>query len=304
MDPAHVIKDDNGEPAPEPPKPDPTGGRGFGALMQDAVKLKEEQMKSGKKKWDRVGEWRQHTLYHGETFEVIKNGRKLSSTSEQLEVAVTLKSEGGTQFKIKNLQGALDKYEHSLSLLWYFQPTDENWKKKGISDDIMELIDLREQTNDNELKKKITLVTSQVLTNIALIKLNQEKYSECIQVSTDALEILPSCFKAFYYRAKARLGSKSSGGTEYQMALKDLNSALNSTTIPKEVKLASSVRNNLQKTLKKQATKDKKQWSGTFDRGEVVKKNEKKPEQIQKEVTRKKEQQKLDFQKLSQMANG
>ena len=49
MDPAHVIKDDNGEPAPEPPKPDPTGGRGFGALMQDAVKLKEEQMKSGKK---------------------------------------------------------------------------------------------------------------------------------------------------------------------------------------------------------------------------------------------------------------
>jgi len=59
MDPEHIVKDD-GKEAPAP-KTDPTGGKDFNTLMQDAVKLKEEQLKPLKRRWDRLGEWRQHT---------------------------------------------------------------------------------------------------------------------------------------------------------------------------------------------------------------------------------------------------
>ena len=212
MDKEHVMVDKEAKEAPPAPKADPTGGRGFGALMQDAVKLKEDQMKSGKKRWDSCGTWRQHTLFHGETEEAVREGRKLS-TEAQMKVAIAIKDEGAQCVKNNNLQGAMDKYERSLALLWYFEATVDNWKKLGIQDANMKLVDLRDETNDPEMKKTIGELTGKILTNIALIKTKQEKWGESVKACDDALVINPTWYKALYIRGKARLSSKSSGGT-------------------------------------------------------------------------------------------
>jgi tetratricopeptide (TPR) repeat protein len=302
MDPEHIVKDD-GKEAPAP-KTDPTGGKDFNTLMQDAVKLKEEQLKPLKRRWDRLGEWRQHTLFHGEAKtpdgERVREGRKLKP-AEQLSAAQVFKEEGNMAFKAKNLKGAMDKYEMALALLWYLQPTVEDWRTKGIQDDHMEEVDLRKKTKEPKLRDEMTIIISQILTNIAVIKLKEEKYAECVQASTDALDMHPNCVKGFYFRAKARLASKKSGATEYEMCLKDLNKAVE---LKPEDKTFVTLRNNLKKSLQQQSAKDKKQFKGMFERGEVVKKNEKKPEQIKKEKAREKQKTELDFQKLMQMANG
>lgn len=209
MDPEHVIQSDMEEEIK--PKVDPTGGRGFGALMQDAVKLKEEQLKSGKTRWDSCGVWRQHTLFHGETEKEVIGGRKLS-TEEQIKVAIKLKDEGSQLFCEKSYQGAMDKFERSLALLWYFEATVENWKKLGIQDDNMKLVDLRDETTDPLVKNQITELTGKLLTNIALIKKREEKWKEVVMACDDALFIYPTWYKAFYFRGQARISSKSSGG--------------------------------------------------------------------------------------------
>lgn len=83
------------------------------------------------------------------------------------------------------------------------------------------------------------------------------------------------------------------------MSLNDLNRACELKPNDKGIAL---VRDNLKRSLKQQNVKDKKQFAGMFNRGEIVK--EKKPEQKKKEIQEKKAQQKLDFQRLIQLANG
>ena len=87
-------------------------------------------------------------------------------------------------FKGAKLVQAINRYEHALALLWYFQPTVEDWRKKGIQDENMELIDLRTKTSDPEVTQKITIMISQILTNIAVIKLKESKFSECVKCSS------------------------------------------------------------------------------------------------------------------------
>ena len=87
-------------------------------------------------------------------------------------------------FKGAKLVQAINRYEHALALLWYFQPTVEDWRKKGIQDENMELIDLRTKTPDPEVQQKITIMISQILTNIAVIKLKESKFSECVKCSS------------------------------------------------------------------------------------------------------------------------
>jgi hypothetical protein len=105
--------------------------------------------------------------------------------------------------------------------------------------------------------------------------------------------LLPSCFLL--------LASCFSllTGTEYQMSLNDLNRACELKPNDKAIAL---LRDNLKKSMKQQNVKDKQQFAGMFNRGEIVK--EKKPEQKKKEIQEKKAQQKLDFQKLIHLANG
>ena len=83
----------------------------------------------------------------------------------------------------------------------------------GIQDANMKLVDLRDETNDPEMKKTIGELTGKILTNIALIKTKQEKWGESVKACDDALVINPTWYKALYIRGKARLSSKSSGGT-------------------------------------------------------------------------------------------
>ena len=61
--------------------------------------------------------------------------------------------------------------------------------------------------------------------NIALVCLRQKEYKHAIEACNDILKMEPYHAKALYLRARSRMEPMSSGGTEYELAMKDLKLA-------------------------------------------------------------------------------
>ena len=295
----HVVHDDGKE---EPP-PDPTGGLGFQGMMQEAVKIKEEQMKKERRIWDRFPAYFQHTLFHGESDEKVKAGRKLAP-AEQLGVAEEFKQEGNDAYKANNFKLAMEKYERALALLWYYEAVDPEWKKKGLRDESFQIVQLWTKINpqDTELLGKVKDLISKVLNNIAFIGLKSKDWKSCFQACSQALALNPNNAKALYIRAQALVGAPSSGGTEYEQALKDLAQA--STLLPSKKGIAAMFK-KLQQSMKQQKQKDKEQFGGMFNRGSVragEAKQAKAKEEVEKK--RKAQQAMTEFERLEQFRKG
>lgn len=104
----------------------------FDVIMQQAVKLKTEQMAPNRRKYDAAPMWYQHSLFSIDS--IIKVRETLANDFPALyQYAVDLKDIGNLEYKEGNMLGALNEYEKALSLFKWLRPLREDWKKRVSS---------------------------------------------------------------------------------------------------------------------------------------------------------------------------
>ena len=122
----------------------------FGRMMQQAVAMKSEMMKSDRRRFDKFPSFYQNSIFHEESApertepHPVALMRKLP-TAERLAAAARLKEEGNELFQANQPDKAVGKYEEALSVFKYLlvKPGHEGWKKdgKGLRDEIFEEVD-------------------------------------------------------------------------------------------------------------------------------------------------------------------
>ena len=83
-------------------------GGGFNELLQEAAKIKGAQMATMRTEFDSWPSFFQNTLFHGQSIDIVKEGRKLSC-KERLESANKVKDEGTAFFKKLDFNSACTK---------------------------------------------------------------------------------------------------------------------------------------------------------------------------------------------------
>mmetsp|Transcript_32224 Transcript_32224/g.70583 ORF Transcript_32224/g.70583 Transcript_32224/m.70583 type:complete len:198 (+) Transcript_32224:623-1216(+) len=109
----------------------------FGSMMQHAIKLKGAQMEAERRRFDSWPEFFQSTMWmRGEPLELRKLPLK-----QRLPAAVAIKEKGNAHFREKRFEQAIESYEQALGSFRYAKQLDPDWKKKGIRDETIELVD-------------------------------------------------------------------------------------------------------------------------------------------------------------------
>ena len=119
------------------------GDSDFGRLIQQAAKLKGHQMKQERKKYEKWPAYLQHTMFREPELKPIRD----SPFADRLAKANEQKSEGNDMFKADNPDDAMSAYEKALGIFRWVTNKEEDWKKKGIRDEDVSLVDY-EGTND------------------------------------------------------------------------------------------------------------------------------------------------------------
>ncbi len=108
----------------------------FGNMMQTAMKIKGHQMEQDRRKFETFPTFLQNTMWmQGRPVEL----RELP-IAERLPEATKFKEEGNELFRKKAYAGAIEQYEAALGAFRYAKQLDPDWKKKGIKDETIDLI--------------------------------------------------------------------------------------------------------------------------------------------------------------------
>eukprot|EP00960_Hanusia_phi_P049743 759743-Hanusia_phi.AAC.2 len=243
------------------------GDTEFGRLMQQAVAMKTEMMKSDRRKYDKLPAFLQTSIYH---MEQLKDTRALPM-QERLGAAESMKEEGNRLFKEEKYDMANMKYEESLSVFKFLQVLEghEDWKTngKGLRDEIYSIVDEDGvSSGQEEMIEAIRRHKHSCYLNIAACAMKQKNWQNCVRACDAALEIEPQSVKAFYRRALARITPASAGAHEQDLALQDLEAAyeIDPSNLKVKVKLL-----DLRKQIAKQKQSDKATFSGMFERGTI-----------------------------------
>lgn len=184
-----------------------------------------------------------HVEYTVELLELEKEKSSWDmSFEEKLEIATRRKEEGNELFKQKKYERALKRYKKALD---YFQ-NDSSLK--------------------DEEKKKASALKLPCYLNTAVCLMKTKSWKEVIENCNKALEIDPANVKALY-----RKGSALIDLDDWEQAKLCLEKALQHDPSNKEIKQEIA---RLRKKITEQNQKDKKIFSGMFERlrkqGEVI----------------------------------
>lgn len=236
----------------------------FADLMSKAVKLKGAQQAQLRTQFDSWPQYLQHSLFMQESVVTARS----KPDRERLAAAESMKAAGNAHFNSSLYEEAVAEYEKALAVFKYLENKDPGWKKKGIEDADMLFTDFKCDNIDDQ-ERLVSLKTSSYL-NIAVAKYKLKEYPVCIRACDDTLELNPNCVKALYRRALALITPASSGATEFNRAISDLQKAY---AIDKKNCEVRKLLRELIKQRTKQRALDRKTFSGMFNRGYVYGEN-------------------------------
>lgn len=243
------------------------GDNEFGNILQQAVKLKSAQMEQKRTTYEKRPYFVQHTLFHGEKDDF--KAWRLLPFEEKLEVAERIKDEGNALHSERNFVDAVDKYEESASVFYYYYSTDPGWRKnnRGIDDDVLVLVD--DQGSSPDEAARVNKLRLTCCLNLSACKMKLSKFDEAITACNIALELDPLNVKALYRRAEARVKPGKSTAYDQDLAISDLEKAMKGEPDNATVR---SLLTRLREERRKQKDKDKRQFTGMFDRGQIYSK--------------------------------
>jgi len=182
----------------------------------------------------------QHTLFmRGPVLEL--RGLPLA---ERLAQAMALKDCGNERFKARALSEAIHLYEQAAGVFRYATNTDPDWKSKGLRDETIAEVDERGEPG-TELHAQVVAFLVSCYSNLAAAYLGRAAlprspaavdaslsgttpsadYALCIAACTTVLSLDPSCTKALYRRARARVEPLSAREGAVDAAIRDLSEA-------------------------------------------------------------------------------
>jgi hypothetical protein len=244
----------------------------FGSMMQHAMKIKGAQMEQDRKKFEVWPQFLQNSMW--ERNETTLKLRELPP-AERLQGAAALKDEGNELFKKKKYTSAVELYEAAVGSFVYAKQLDPDWKKKGIKDETIELIDER---GDDADKEKIEAFLVSCYNNLAACYLGRASsgrpepggsidgdYKLCVQASTAGINIAPSC-KALYRRARGLCEPLTSTDDDVDAAIRDLVAAASAEPEDKAVR---QLLTRLRQEKKEKKEKERTGMAGMFAKGEL-----------------------------------
>merc|ERR1740117_1238555 len=216
--------------------------------------------------------------------------RELPGEERLAKVEEWKKAANAIYAKGKNYEAARLKYERALSLFYYVRNTNPKWKKKGLYDEDLEIVEFKGETAEHA--KQFYALKITLMLNLALSLLKGKQWKLCKEPPEEVLKLEPENVKALYFRARALSLPPSSGATEFEMAVDDLKKAREAAPDNEQVK---KLLDKMVRTKRRQRRSDKKTFGGFFSRGAVV--EELPEEQKEKMKTEKNAKTRQDFQR-------
>lgn len=205
----------------------------FGNIMQHAMKIKGHQMDQDRKKFETWPQFLQNSMW--ERNEEALRLRQLPAP-ERLEGAQALKEQGNEHFKAQRYADAIEHYEAAVGSFRYAKQLDPDWKKKGIKDETIDLIDERGDEGSAERRDIDTFCVS-VYNNLAASYVARAAagrpepggsiegdYRLCVHACTFGIELEPTP-KALYRRARGLCEPMTATDADVDKAMRDLADA-------------------------------------------------------------------------------
>lgn len=123
---------------------DMAGGNPFADLMSKAVKLKGAQQAQLRPTYDSWPQYFQHSLFMQES---VTSARELPF-DERIAMAESMKVSGNAHFAADELEEAIAEYEKALAVFKFIVNMDPGWKKKGIEDTDLRVIEYSCRQNE------------------------------------------------------------------------------------------------------------------------------------------------------------
>lgn len=133
----------------------------FGDLMNKAVKLKGAQQAQLRILFDSWPQYFQHSMFMQES---VLSVRELAFP-ERIEAAEAMKTKGNEHYSNSAFDEAVAEYEKALAVFKYIENRDPGWKKKGIEDTDLRVID--HKCVDEEDQKRLDALKLSCYLNIA-----------------------------------------------------------------------------------------------------------------------------------------
>ena len=156
-------------------------------------------------------------------------------------------------------------------MILYVVNVNPDWKKKGMYDKDLKIMDMETQVKDEALGKRVRELKISLLINLGMVLIKTCRWTQARQTLDYVLENLDSNnVKALYHKARVLSLPASSGATEFEMAVKCLSRA--NRVDPSNVSVSKMLK-RMRRDMKAQRVSDRKpRWS--LGRGEIVQEKE------------------------------
>eukprot|EP00586_Coscinodiscus_wailesii_P001014 CAMPEP_0172481730 /NCGR_PEP_ID=MMETSP1066-20121228/7818_1 /TAXON_ID=671091 /ORGANISM="Coscinodiscus wailesii, Strain CCMP2513" /LENGTH=586 /DNA_ID=CAMNT_0013244297 /DNA_START=95 /DNA_END=1852 /DNA_ORIENTATION=+ len=242
-------------------------GTPFSVIMNQAVKLKTARMAPLRSRYDKYAKFYQNSIFpHADVIRARNDDDDDDSTNNgggafarRMTAAMRMKEEGNDNFRNGFFDEAYSKYERALVVFKYLENTNPSWKNEGIKDDFIK--EVFYVGRGQKQKQEVINFLITCYSNIANVCIKTKDYQTAVRACDETLSLDARNAKALYLRSRARTVPKSSGATEYDLAVTDLKLAAKchprDVTIRKELK-------RLREVLRTGRDEDKKTFGGLF----------------------------------------
>lgn len=135
----------------------------FGQLIQQAAKMKGAIMAKDKRRFETWPKYLQHTMYNQEKLSEIR----ALPVKERLAKASEMKEEGNELLSQGRYDDAMNVYEKALGVYYYVHNREPDWKKKGINDADVKIVDEALEDAGAEMAAQVKQFKTAVLLNIS-----------------------------------------------------------------------------------------------------------------------------------------